>query len=75
MEKTISGLTKAVKSFVEDYNAVVEQAGNSDTENILRNAMWMTGITDSTENMLARAGSTIGKGNKLDKETLKEDKE
>lgn len=49
MEKTISGLTKAVKSFVEDYNAVVEQAGNSDTENILRNAMWMTGITDSTE--------------------------
>lgn len=67
-------ITKAVKSFVEDYNAVVEQAGNSDTENILRNAMWMTGITDSTENLLARVGITIGKGNKLelDEEALKE---
>ncbi len=39
-------ITKAVKSFVDDYNAVVEQAGNSETKNVLRNAAWMTSITE-----------------------------
>ncbi len=59
-------ITKAVKSFVEDYNAVVGQAGNCDTKNVLRTAMWMTGITDSAENLLSKVGITIGKGNKLE---------
>lgn len=67
-------ITKAVKSFIEDYNAVVGQAGDSDTKNVLRNAMWMTGITDSAENLLSKVGITIGKGNKLelDEDALKE---
>ena len=39
-------ITKAVKSFVDDYNSVVEQAGNSETKNVLRNAAWMTSITE-----------------------------
>ncbi len=67
-------ITKAVKSFIEDYNAVVEQAGGSDTKNVLRNAIWMTGITDSTEKLLSKAGITIGKGNKLelDEDALRE---
>ena len=67
-------LTKAVKSFVDDYNAVVEQAGNSETKNVLRNAAWMTGITEKAGNLLSKAGITIGKGNKLefDEDALKE---
>ena len=67
-------ITKAVKSFIEDYNSVVGQAGDSDTKNVLRNAMWMTGVTDSVENLLSKAGITIGKGNKLelDEDALKE---
>ena len=67
-------IAKAVKSFVEDYNAVVGQAGDSDTKNVLRNAMWMTGITDSVEKLLSQVGITIGKGNKLelDEDALKE---
>ena len=59
-------ITKAVKSFVEDYNSVVGAAGESDTKNILRNAAWMTGITDKTQNLLAQVGITVGKGNKLE---------
>ena len=67
-------ITKAVKSFVEDYNAVVGQAGESDTKNILRNASWMTGITESTQKLLSAVGINIGKGNKLelDEDALKE---
>lgn len=66
-------ITKAVKSFVEDYNDVVEQAGDSNSKDVLRNAVWMTGITEANENMLSKIGITVGKGNKmeLDEDVLK----
>ncbi len=66
-------ITKAVKTFVDDYNSVVEQAGNSETKNVLRNAAWMTSITEKAGNLLSKVGITIGKGNKLefDEEVLK----
>lgn len=66
-------ITKAVKSFINDYNSVVEEAGNSETKDVLRNASWMTNITSNTQNLLSKVGITIGKGNKLelDEEALK----
>lgn len=66
-------ITKAVKSFVEDYNDVIEKAGNSDSKDVLRNAVWMTGTTGATGKTLSRVGITVGKDNKLkmDEETLK----
>lgn len=66
-------ITKAVKTFVDDYNSVVEQAGNSETKNVLRNAAWMTSITEKAGNLLSKVGITVGKGNKLefDEEALK----
>ena len=66
-------ITKAVKSFVEDYNEVVEQAGDSNSKDVLRNAVWLTGITESNKNLLSKIGITIGKGNKmeLDEEVFK----
>ena len=68
-----NAITKAMKSFVENYNAVVEQAGDSNSKDVLRNAVWMTGMTEANENMLSKIGITIGKGNKmeLDEEVLK----
>ena len=59
-------ITKAVKSFIDDYNSVVEQAGNSDTKNVLRNAAWMTEMTNKTQKLLSKIGINIGKGNKLE---------
>ena len=66
-------ITKAVKSFIEDYNDVVKEAGESNTKDVLRNAAWMTGMTDKSSNILAKIGITIGKGNKLelDEDALK----
>lgn len=68
-----NAITKAVKAFVEDYNDMVREAGESDTKDVLRNASWMTGMTGKNSNMLANIGITIGKGNKLelDEEALK----
>ena len=67
-------VTKAVKSFIEDYNDVVKEAGESNTKDVLRNAAWMTGMTDKSSNMLVKIGITIGKGNKLelDEDALEE---
>lgn len=66
-------ITKAVKTFVDDYNFVVEQAGKSETKNVLRNAAWMTDITEKAGNLLSKIGITVGADNKLafDEETLK----
>ena len=67
------GSVDFVNGFVEDYNDVVKQAGDSNSKDVLRNAVWMTGITESNENMLSKIGITVGKGNelKLDEEALK----
>lgn len=59
-------ITKSVKSFVENYNGVVEDAAESDTKDVLRNTVWMTNMTDRNSNLLAKIGITIGKGNKLE---------
>ena len=66
-------ITKAVKSFITNYNAVVTQAGDFDNKNILRNAVWMTGTTNTYEKLFERVGISIGKGNKLelDEDALK----
>jgi len=66
-------IAKAVKTFVEDYNDAVEQAGDSDSKEVLRNAMWMTDTTDANKKVLAKIGIEVGKGNKLelDEETLR----
>lgn len=66
-------ITKAVKSFVEDYNSVIGHAGDSNSNTVLRNAVWLTDITESNENLLSKIGITVGKGNKmeLNEETLK----
>ena len=66
-------ITKAMKSFVEDYNDVIKNADDSNTKDVLRNAVWLTGITEYNENMLSKIGITVGKGNKLklDEEALK----
>ena len=59
-------ITKAVKTFVDDYNSVVKLAGNSDSKGVLRNVVWMTGMTEANDNLLSKAGITVGKGNQME---------
>lgn len=59
-------ITKTVKSFVDDYNSVVKLAGDSDSKDVLRNAVWMTGMTEANDNLLSKAGITVGKGNQME---------
>lgn len=66
-------IAKAVKAFVTDYNAVISLAGESDTKDVLRNAAWMTDMTDVMEKLLSNAGIAVGDDNKLslDEEAIK----
>ena len=66
-------ITKAIKSFADSYNSTVEEAGNSNNKDVLRNAVWMTTATSSNEKLLNKVGITVGSDNKLilDEEKLK----
>ena len=72
-EYDYEAITKAVKSFIEDYNDVIDEAGESGSKEVLRNTVWMIGNTAANKNMLEKIGISIGKGNKmeLDEEKLK----
>ena len=80
-DKTIESYKRQIDHFkqflieesIDDYNDVVKEAGESNTKDVLRNASWMTGMTDKTSHLLSKIGITIGKGNKLelDKDELK----
>lgn len=50
-----------------------QDAENSNAKDVLRNVVWMTGITESNENLLSKISINVGKGNnmELDEEMLK----
>ena len=58
-------IESAVKDFVMNYNAMIENAGDSDSNSILSKGVILTGATKANTNMLAKVGITIGKDNKL----------
>ncbi|MCR5735754.1 MAG: hypothetical protein K6G22_14195 [Lachnospiraceae bacterium] len=66
-------ITKAVKTFAEAYNKTLDSSVNSDTKGVLLNAGWMVGNMGKFDNLLSKAGITVGADNKLsvDEEELK----
>lgn len=67
-------ITSAIKSFVEDYNRMVDSGSEADNTTILQKTLAMTQITNSNSKLLSKIGITIEKGNKLkvDEEKLNE---
>lgn len=67
-------ITSAVKSFVEDYNRMVDSGSEADNTKILQKTLSMTQITNSNLKLLSNIGITTQKGNKLkvDEEKLNE---
>lgn len=61
---------KAVSAFVEDYNAVIKEAGESNSKSISNKLKSLTGMTESNEKLLSEIGITIE-----DNDTLSIDKE
>lgn len=60
-----------VKSFISDYNKIIDSASASDNQNILRKTLYMTNQTKTFSHTLEKAGIKIGHDNKL---SIDEDK-
>ena len=58
-------ITSAIKSFVSDYNKMVDSGSDSENTTILQKTLAMTQITNSNSKLLAKIGITVEKGNKL----------
>lgn len=66
-------ITKNVKDFADKYNAVIESAGNSEDDGVLRYGVWLTNMTATNSRLLEKVGISIGENNKLsvDEDALK----
>jgi len=59
-------ISSAIKSFVKDYNDMVDSGSETDNTSILQKTLSMIKTTKSNENLLSKVGITIEKGNKLE---------
>ena len=59
------GIYKAVKSFVDSYNQVVEKNIDSDTVSVLRKTLNMVNVTKSNQSLLSQVGITMKDDNTL----------
>ena len=51
---------KAVSDFVDSYNKMLKEGGDSNTNSILRSTKSMVNLTKANSNMLSKVGITIG---------------
>ena len=58
-------ITSAIKSFVKDYNDMIDSGAEADNTSILQKTLSMTQTTNSNSKLLSKVGITIEKGNKL----------
>lgn len=72
-DKKSEDVVSKVKSFVDGYNSVVENGGDSENSTILRNTLNMTTLTDRYSKQLENIGITINSDNTLsvDEDKLK----
>ena len=56
---------KAVSEFVDSYNKMLKEGGDSNTNSILRSTKSMVNLTKANSSMLGSVGITIGTANKL----------
>ncbi|MCR5788933.1 MAG: hypothetical protein K6G83_03510 [Lachnospiraceae bacterium] len=66
-------ISKLVNNFVDNYNAMVKNGGDSTSKPVLRSAFNMVNTTNVNENLLNKAGITLNEDNTLsiDEDTLK----
>lgn len=64
-EVNIEDYKKTAQNFVDNYNTMIEKVGNSDSENVLRQGVYMVNQAKVYSSALGRAGISLGSDNKL----------
>lgn len=72
-EYDVDKIYKAVSSFVDKYNKVIDAVENSSTQNIVNKTLSLVNMTEANEDLLAKVGITIGEEGDLsiDEKTFK----
>lgn len=58
-------VTKAVKSFADEYNNVIDQSKKVDNKDVTQYKNWMSNLTNTLSNSLSKVGVTVDKDGKL----------
>lgn len=61
----MDSIYKGVKSFIDDYNSMLDSGSNSSNKNVLSQTLNMTNTTKSYSSLLSTVGITVGSDNKL----------
>lgn len=69
----MEAIYKGVKSFVDDYNSMLDSGSNSSNKNVLSQTLNMTTTTKAYSSLLSAVGITVDSNNKLsiDKDAFK----
>ena len=67
-------LLASLKSWVEDYNSLIESTDDVDDTATLRQVLWLTQSTSANENLLSKIGITVNSDNtlSLDEDTFED---
>lgn len=69
-EVDLDSYKTVAQSFVDSYNAMIDKVGNSDSQSVLQQGVYMVNQAKVYSSALSRAGISLGSDNKL---TLKDD--
>ncbi len=64
-EYDVDKIYKSVSAFVEDYNSLLDVAGDSNTQSVLNKTLSLVNMTEANEALLDKVGITIGEDNTL----------
>lgn len=72
-EYDVDKIYKSVSAFVEDYNNLLDVAGDANTQSVLNKTLSLINMTEANETLLSKVGITIGEDNTLsiDEEAFK----
>lgn len=79
MDSTISDenredIKEKMKTFIKDYNSMLDAGSEVDDQAVLRNTLWMTQMTSKNGGLLSDVGISVGTDNKLSLDEEKFDK-
>lgn len=64
-EVDLDSYKTVAQNFVDSYNEMIEKVGNSDSQNVLQQGVYMVNQAKVYSSALSRAGITLGSDNKL----------
>lgn len=73
-EENRADLKEKLKTFINDYNSMLDSGSEVEDQTVLRNTLWLTQMTSKNGGLLSDMGISVGTDNKLSLDEEKFDK-